>query len=171
MPPVVTSCACAAPMAAGIREARRSQGVRVALLHRRRAPDVGHALGPARGRLLGAALLSKARPLDGADLQPPTDQAEPAVDLDEYADRAAAAHAALRRAHGALAAARGDDAATSQALRAVTAFGVSASTRLTSVPAPLVEAVLAELIVGSRRRTSQLHRCRRSRSLPGGPGS
>jgi hypothetical protein len=132
--------------AAVIPEAQRPQGVRVSLA----PPTAGARTSVTLWDLLEVAssafaLLSKARPLDGADLQPPTDQAEPAVDLDEYADRAAAAHAALRRVHGALAAARGDDAATAQALSAVTAFGISASARLTSVPAPLVEAVLAEL--------------------------
>jgi hypothetical protein len=134
--------------AAAVPEAQRTQGIRATLA----APPAGARTSVTVWDLLEVAssaytLVSKARPLDGADLQPPQDNSAPGLDLDEYDDRAAAAHAALRQARDALAAAL-DSPTPSQlgeAMRAVACFGILGSTQLDAAASPLAQAVLAEL--------------------------
>lgn len=124
-------------------EAQRTQGVRATL-----SPRVsGDRAGVTVWDLLEVAssaytLISKARPLDGDDLQPPQAATAPAVDLDDYADRAAAALAALRRTRDDLAAANTPEL-LGTALRDAADFGIAAP--LDTTPPPLVSAVLAEL--------------------------
>ncbi|MET0460784.1 MAG: hypothetical protein ABW195_16150, partial [Ilumatobacteraceae bacterium] len=104
--------------------------------------------------LAGAArrLLAGTRPLDGADLQPAHADPVRGVDLDELEARVGGAHAALEQAGGALGEMLDDDEVATvgryrEALRAVSAFGVSAAlTPLTGAdddPAPIGSATAA----------------------------
>ena len=139
--------------AAAVPEDQRAQGIRATLA----SPPAGARATVTVWDLLEVAssaytLVSRSRPLDGADLRPPQDSPAPGLDLDEYDDRAAAAHAALREARDALAAALESPALESPApsqlgaaVRAVACFGISGSAQLGAAATPLAPAVLAEL--------------------------
>jgi hypothetical protein len=83
----------------------------------------------------GQRLLAGARPVDGADLQPPHAEPSRGLDLDEYQQRVVAAEQALAAAQAALTNALAGNAADDAGLRAamlqVAAFGVTGS-----MPAP-----------------------------------
>jgi len=126
-------------------DAQRRQGIRATLA----APPAGARTGVTVWDLLEVAssaytLMSKARPLDGADLQPPQVSPAPGLDLDEYDGRAAAAHAALLRAREKLAGALASEAPP-QLAEAATAIASFGSAQLDAAPAPLGQAMLAEL--------------------------
>lgn len=91
-------------------------------------------------------VLSRARPLDGTDLQPPQAEESPAIDLDEYDDRAATAHASLQRVHDRLEAVLVDGATTPEqldrAVRSAADFGLAVPA---DVSTPLARALLVEL--------------------------
>ncbi len=92
-------------------------------------------------------LLAGARPLNGADLQPPHAEPVPGQDLEELEQRVVAAETAFAAAHSALSQAVADGTGIREAMLRVASFGVPGA-----VPAPGADAAQARAVLSETGR-------------------